>query len=210
MIAGKLLRASTPLLWVASINVVTNWSGSVFLGIWGTEAEVGVFNVAYRTAMLITFVLLAVNSVVGPKFAAAHRRGDSPMMERLLRRSTRLMTYWAAPMTAVLLLAPGWVMRLFGGDFETGRGTLMILAVAQFINVAAGSLGKLLIMTGHERVMRNVVMASAVITIVACILLIPAYGLLGAAVAAAIAIVMRNVLSGIAVYSIFRFKPLAL
>lgn len=205
---ATLLRASLPLLWVASINVVMNWSGSIFLGVWGTKADVGVFNAAFRTAMLVSLVLLAVNSVVGRLFAAAHQRGDAGTIRTLLHRSTKVMTLWALPMTILFVLAPVQVMALFGAEFETGGIALVVLAIAQFINVAAGSLGKLLIMTGHERAVRSAVVVTGVVSVASSLLLIPTFGVLGAAIAAAFAIVIRNVLCGWAVWRVFRIAPL--
>lgn len=204
---AKLLRTSTPLLWVSSINVALNWSGSFFLGIWASKADIGVFNAAFRTATLVTMVMLAMNSVVARQFAAANERGDREALRSLLHRSTKIMMIWAAPIALTMALFPEAIMAVFGAEFSYGAGALSILVLAQFFNVAAGSLGKLLVMTGHERVERNVVAISAALNVAINVILIPLWGMIGAAVATAVALVVRNVLSGFAVHRIFGITP---
>ncbi len=69
---------------------------------------------------------------------------------------------------------------------------LVILALGHFIYVATGPVGYLLLMTGHEKVERNNVFLSAGISILLGLLLIPPYGIVGAAVATVIALVFKN------------------
>jgi O-antigen/teichoic acid export membrane protein len=72
--------------------------------------------------------------------------------------------------------------------------------VGQFINAATGAVGYLLIMTGHEKIMRNITVATSVLKIALFILLIPVFGFVGAALAVAISDSARNLLAFFMVY----------
>ena len=187
-----LLRTSIPMLWVASMGVVNAWSSVFLLGLYSEAAEVGVFNVALRLAMLTSFVLLAVNSVTASQFATFHAREDRASMERVAVQSARLMLVVASPLLLAFFAAAPWCLRLFGAEFVSGAGVLVVLAAGQFVNVAAGSVGQVLAMTGHERDLRVVILGSAAVNVIGCVLLIPRMGALGAAVATAAASVLMN------------------
>ncbi len=192
----QLLRSGAPLLIGEMLQLVMQLSGTLMLGIWADNADVSVFAVASRTAILITFVLIAVNTVAQPKFAELFARGEMESLAATAAKATLLMTVCAAPVLAVFLAAPEFVMNAFGQDFAAGASTLQILSVGQFVNVATGSVGILLVMSGHERDYRNVQIVAACVVLALNAMLIPTYGAVGAAIAAAAALIVQNVLFG--------------
>jgi len=195
-----LISTSLPLFWVASMNLVMNWTDIIMLGIWTDGKKVGIYGVAVRTAMLTSFILNAVNSIVAPKFAGLYAQKNYKSLSTLARKSTQLMICLAAPVLLLFVIAPSWILGLFGPDFITGASALTILAIGQFVNVATGSVGYLLMMTGYEKLMRNVIIVSAALNILLNALLIPKYGISGAAIATAISLAMMNLISARLVY----------
>jgi O-antigen/teichoic acid export membrane protein len=192
----KLLKSGAPLLIGAILQLVMQMSGTLMLGIWSDNADVSRFSVAARTATLISFVLLAVNTIAQPKFAELYARRDMESLAATAHKATILMTSFAAPVFLVFLIAPTFVMSAFGSDFVAGAAALTILSIGQFVNVIAGSVGILLVMSGHERDYRNVQIVSACLVLLLNVLLIPSHGAVGAAVAAASGLVTQNVLFG--------------
>lgn len=191
--SGRLLASTSfPLLLVASMDLVMSFTDTIMLGILGRASEVGVYGVALRTAMLTSFILIAVNSVAAPKFAALFRQGDMRNLEAVARNSTRLMVAAALPALLVLILAPSLVLSVFGEGFRAGAAALSILAVGQFINVATGPVGYLLTMSGHERVLRNINVGGAALNVSLNLLLIPQLGMNGAAIATSVSWAMIN------------------
>jgi O-antigen/teichoic acid export membrane protein len=188
-----LASTSFPLLLVASMDLVMNFTDTIMLGILGRASDVGVYGVALRTAMLTSFVLIAVNSVAAPKFAAFFRQGDMRALETVARNSTRVMLVVAAPALLLLVLAPGLVLRIFGEGFGTGTAALSILAVGQLVNVATGPVGYLLMMSGHERMLRDINIGGAIMNVSLNVLLIPEYGMNGAAVATSASWIAINI-----------------
>ena len=73
---GRLLRTSMPLLVVNSMTLILGWTDVLVLGIWRGAAEVGIYGIAMRLAVLTAFILSAVNVVVAPQFAALHAEGN--------------------------------------------------------------------------------------------------------------------------------------
>jgi O-antigen/teichoic acid export membrane protein len=194
--AVTLLKSGVPLLIGALLFLLIQMSGTLMLGIWAENTDVSRYAIAWRTATLISFVLFAVNTIAQPKFAELHARNDMQALAATAHRATLLMTVFAAPVFLILLAAPGYIMSVFGSDFSAGATTLQILSVGQFINVVAGSVGVLLVMSGHERDFRNVQIIVAIVVLTLNVMLIPRYGDVGAALAAASALIVQNVLFG--------------
>jgi O-antigen/teichoic acid export membrane protein len=192
---SDLLRKTCMPLWaVAVLSQVVQWSSQLMLGAWSNSEEVAFFATAQRTAMLTSFVLFAVNAIAAPKFAAMYAKGDHDGLKRLAIISVRLMLLAAVPALALMLLFPEWLMSFFGEEFRVASTALVILALGQFVNIATGSVGYLLSMTGLERKVRDNAFLSALIGVTLGFVLIPSYGLLGASVATAIAIASQNLL----------------
>jgi O-antigen/teichoic acid export membrane protein len=195
-----LVATSIPLFIVTSMDIVINMADTVALGIWADSEAVGVYNVARRIALLTSFGLIAINNIVAPKFAELYAQGEIKTLGKLARNAAALTMLLTAPLLFLLILAPAWVLGLFGAEFTTGTTILTILAIGQFINAATGSVGYLLIMTGHEKLMRNNSLGAAVLNILLNVVLVPRLGITGAAIATATSIAAMNLCSAVLVY----------
>ena len=204
----ELLRDSTPLFWIASINMMASWIGLIVLGILGTTADIGVFGVATRLSVVISFVLVAVNAVAAPKFASLHEKRDLDSMRVVAVGSTRLMVGLATPVLLLFVLMSRQVMGLFGPGFDIGGTALVILSIGQFLVVCAGSAVHLLMMTGQERTVRNLLGLSMAVGVILNLLLVPRIGIEGAAVATALSLVAINGGAAVAVWRRYRILTL--
>ena len=198
---GLLLRTSLPLFWVAMLFIAMSWTDTLLLGIWLDNRAVGIYGIAMRVSVMISFVLVSVNSIIAPKFAALHADGALRELGDLARRAARLMAVITMPFFLLFLLLPKWVLGIFGDDFGAGATVLAILSVGQFVNVATGSVGYLLIMSGHEKLIRNSTMISAALNLILNVLLIPRFGIIGAAIASATSLAALNLISAALVYN---------
>lgn len=160
----------------------------LLLGIWSVSDEVGIFSAAQRLAMLVGFLLSTVNSVVTPKFAELFSKHNLLALEKTARHTTMLITILATPIFIALVFGANWFMRIFGEEFVAGSRVLSILAIGQFVNIICGSVGQLLIISGKEKYLRNATVISAVSQVVLGIILIPSYGMIGAAIASALSL----------------------
>lgn len=190
----QILASCLPLLGVAVLNQTVTWSSQIMLGVWASSADIAVFNAAQRTAMLVSFALAAVNTIAAPKFAAMSRNQDHQALVRTATDATRLMAALALAPLALMLAFPHAILSTFGSEFTAGANTLRILAIGQIISVAAGPVGLLLSMSGHERLLRNNVFIAAIASLALGFALIPLYGLIGAAIASAGGIALQNLL----------------
>lgn len=194
-ISSSLLRKTCMPLWtVAIVHQIIQWSSQLLLGVWEDSQAIAFFATAQRTAMLTSFILFAVNSIAAPKFAVMYNSGDHDGLKRLALMSVKMMMIVAVPTTAFILLFPEWLMSMFGDEFVAASTALIILALGQFVNIATGSVGYLLSMTGNETKVRDNMLISGALTIILGVALIPAFGVIGAAIAYACGVSSQNLL----------------
>lgn len=203
----RLFQSSWPLFALTLAGIVIQQASTISLGIWGNTAEVGIFNVANRVSSLLLFPLFAMTSILAPKFAAMHRHGQQQELIKLVRQSSVILMWFAVPAVMVMFIAAEWFMGIFGHDFIAGAWSLRLLLVGVLVNVSTGALGELLVMTGNEKLSRNLNSIGALVLVVLSLILIPLYGGVGAAIAVAAGYVFLNLLMVLMVKRYLGFWP---
>lgn len=187
------LRVALPLLLVAGFNVILDQTDLFLLGVLRPSADVGVYNIALKSSVLVTFILTGVNAVAAPRIARVHHEASREKLQELVSTVAHL-AFW--PSLAVALgLAAGAVplLELFGSEFVRGRWALLILIGARLCNTGVGVVGYLMNLTGHQDQSSRVFGWSALLNVVLNLMLIPRFGIEGAAVASAATMILWNV-----------------
>jgi O-antigen/teichoic acid export membrane protein len=199
---STILSVSIPMLFSSSMALIMGWTDTIILGILKTEKEVGIYSVALRVSMITSITLMAINTIAAPKFAEFWGKGDIKGLAKVAQQSTKLIFWTSFPILLLFLIFPKPILGIFGEEFKAGAVALMILTIGQFINAACGSVGYILQMTGHQKFHQNVILIGAIMNIVLNWILIPVYGIVGAAIASAISVVFWNVAFSLRVKSI--------
>ncbi len=201
LIRPALLRPRLPSngLNLAGIDLlnVAMASSIAILGALGTMSDAGAYNAAFRIAAQISLLGVIVGGLLAPRFAALHAQGEHQALAQLAQRGTLLMTLLSLPALLPMLLFPEIALLLFGPAFEPMLTPLRILALGQLANVLTGPAGYLLVMTGHEREMRNILLVSTAITLSLTGVLAQFWGANGAAVATATGMSLQNVAAAV-------------
>ncbi|WP_197735763.1 lipopolysaccharide biosynthesis protein [Allostella humosa] len=177
----SLWRTALPLGLVEIIQVSLNAMPVLVLGAFVEPSAVGAFSVAQRISLLIWVVILSIGMVAAPHFAELHRRGEIAAL-RALNRRVRLATAVAGlPAALVMMLWPEFLLRLIGPGFEIAAPALTILAAGQLVNCLLPAQDLMLAMTGHGRRLQQLNLLQFAAGCVLAALLIPPFGMLGAA-----------------------------
>lgn len=189
------VRVAVPLLLIDSFIALIAYSDIIMVGIFLTPSDVAHYFAATRLAMIVSFFLTSIGALAGPNLAALHAQGRTREMQDLLAGITPWMTVPAAVVTLVLVAA-GWpLLRFFGEGFEVAYATLILLAAGNLFASASGPAALVLNMTGHQDSAGKTYGAAALANVALNALLIPRYGIAGAALATALTtIVMSAVL----------------
>lgn len=157
--------------------------------------ELGFFKVSQQVGLLISFILIVLNSILPPRFSRLYHEGNVLALSRLARKGSLLGVFSALPMVAFCFFFPGLVLGFFGDEFRGGEALLRIIVLAQFVNVVTGSVGFLLSMTGHEKLMRNISLVGNFIGLCLFFILMHYFSAVGAALALAFILVFQHVVA---------------
>jgi O-antigen/teichoic acid export membrane protein len=187
------LGSLLPLTMLAGMQLIAGQMDVVLLGLLASAREVGIYRVAWSVSLPVLFTLTGVNLVVAPYFSRAFAAGDVAQLQRLATWSARVAAAVAVPAALVLMLAGGPILGfVFGDEFAVGATALALLAAGQLCSVIAGSVGTILNMTGHERDTMVGVGIAAAVNLILNLILIPKFGMNGAAVATMVSLVIWN------------------
>jgi len=189
---AELSAASAPMI-VANVTQYSNlWTAVVMLGVFEPVPTVGVYSAAARTAALSSLVLISFAGVFSPLAAGYYRQNRLADLGRLYSDVSRWAFAGALACFLVTALLSRDVMLFFGREFAHGWPVVVVISAAQLFNSSVGPTARLLAMTGHQKAVMVSTAGSAVAAVALNLLLVPPFGIGGAAVATAAALVLSN------------------
>jgi O-antigen/teichoic acid export membrane protein len=200
-------KSSQLLFVVLLMNLFTQWGSQIVAGIFLPTSDVAYLALAQRVAMLVSFVLLAVNMVAAPKYTVLANENNIRGIEALSKYSVKVMLLIACPISVILLIYAEKIMLMFGEEYISASLPLAILVIGQLINVMTGSVSWILSMTGHEKDLRTVSYIIGPASILLCLILTPLFGVVGSAIAASLAVAMQNLGSAFMIKKRLGFYP---
>jgi O-antigen/teichoic acid export membrane protein len=192
---STILSVSIPMLFSSSLALIMGWTDTIMLGMFRTEEEVGIYNVALRLSMITSITLMAINTIAAPKFSEFYSKGDMEGLKNIVQSSTKMIFFTSMPVIAILILFPKQILGMFGEEFTVGYLALWILMAGQIVNSMTGSVGYILIMTGKEKLFQNIIVITSILNIVLNYIFVRKYGLTGVAMSTAISLSLLNIIS---------------
>ena len=202
---NELLTTSFPLLLGQSMMIIMGKVDLFMLANMSGSVQVGIYNIALKLSMLSYMGLMAVNSIAAPKFSEIHSTGDIEALKKIVQQSTKTIFWVSIPVLTILLLFPEYILSVFGDEFKVASYTLIILSVGKMFSAISGSVGTFLQMVGKQKVFQNILILAAIINVGLNYLLIPTYGIGGAAIASAVSGIFWNALMIIYIKKNFGF-----
>ena len=204
---GDWIKVSLPMFVMAAMVYVLNHADILMLGAMVGAEQAGIYAVASRIAALVTFGLMAANMIVAPMISQYYSVGNYASLQRMITLSARGVFVFSLTVSIVLWLSGPVLLELFGSEFSVGYDVVTILLVGQIVNSLAGSVGFIMLMTKHQKEAAWIVSISAIMNITLNYLLIPQFGLEGAAIATALTMIVRNVFMAVYVLKMLKINP---
>jgi len=206
-ITKALLRFSLPLLPVGISYFLLTHTDRIMLGIFNAREDVGIYTAAATLAMQFGLIHNALVSIFGPIIADLFYQNRCKELSSLYKTIARWDMLFTALASGVVLLFSRELMLLYGGEYAVGSKVLKILLASYLVSAAVGPTGTLLQMSGKQdlELMNSAILL--VLNIVLNLLLIPLYGIRGAAFATVVAFVTLNSLQLIEIKKLLNVTP---
>lgn len=180
-----------------AIDASSMWVGVLLTGALAGQADAGVFAAVGRYVMAGLLIMQGLRVAVAPQLSRLLGAGRRDEAVQVYRRTTLGIVVLSWPAYLLLgIFAPAF-LALFGPQFAAGAAPMAVLAAAMLVNVGVGLVQTVLLMSGNSRGHLAATVSGLTLNVVAGIVLIPAHGALGAAVAWSLGIVAENVIAAV-------------
>ena len=207
---GELFSFSAPLA-VSSVTMLV-FSGigidTLMLGYFGSTEAVANYNVVFPLANVLTLVFTSFAFLFMPVLSELHAEGREGELHRLYTVVTKWIFLGTLPIFLLFVLFPSEAISYtFGGRYAEASATLKILAVGFFSHTLVGPNESTLNSIGATRRVMYDNVTAAVVNIIINLLLVPTYGIVGAAVGTTVAYVVLNTLYSYHVFTLTGVHP---
>tara|TARA_B100001079_G_scaffold73124_2_gene62739 strand:- start:3758 stop:5038 length:1281 start_codon:yes stop_codon:yes gene_type:complete len=168
--------------------------------------SIAYYSVAVKLATVTALALMSVNIVVAPKIAEIYSTNDFEKLNKLINDSARIIFVISIPVLIILFVFSDFMLGLFGENYVLAREALLLLLGGQFFSSLCGPGAVYLNMTGKQKKLNTILILGLGINVILNLVLIPAYGIEGAAVATLISMIFWNSLIVAVIYSTDRIK----
>ncbi len=179
------LAATLPLTIVYGIEEIYLVSDILLLGLLADSAEVGIYFAAGRLMTLAGYVYYAFALISTREFSLARANRNHHELQRQVLRGTRCAFWLTVPAVLAMLAFGNPLLAMFGPNYVSGYGVLVVLGLGLIARASVGQAGDLLIVLGHQRDGLLVAGLSLAINALLTVALIPLFGILGAAIGTA-------------------------
>ena len=183
------------------------WVDVLLVGYIVSMRMAGIYGVANRYLLVVTFALAAAGGTIGPQISRLLAQGRMHDVQRLYQTATGWVMAIAWPAAFMLAAFAPVFMRLFGIEFGAGATALSILALMMLYVSATGNNVVLLVMTGLTKTSLWIGLLTITLNVGANLLLIPRWGIDGAALSWALSLLVSNVLINGTLYRRFGLHP---
>ena len=193
-IKKEFLIYSSTLIFISFMNIILTKIDKIMLGIYMTSEVVGIYNIAATVAGLITFLLVSSNMIFSSVISELYSVNKIKLLGDLYSTITKWIIILTLPVVISMIFFSDTILRFFGEAYIIGSSALIILALGQMINAIVGANGSILSMCGHERLLLKNNISMAIMNIIFNAILIPKFGILGAAIATGFSIATINII----------------
>lgn len=192
--SGKAWFASSMSLGMSGgFSVLKMQMSILILGIFVSSGQIGTYQVAISAAALAGLALQAVSTILAPQFASLIAQGDMGQFQKLVQTSSRIVSSFNLFVTLVFIFWGKFLLQfVFGPEVIDAYPSLIVLLLGQLVNSFTGPVAYILNMAGFEKNVMKIVALSTLINIILIFIITPFWGIIGAAIASSVAMIVSQ------------------
>ncbi|MCB0402363.1 MAG: flippase [Flavobacteriales bacterium] len=177
---------------IVATSTINSYADILMLGFFGQTDQAGIYNIAVKFSSFIALPLFMLNKVIAPYISEffESRKEDLAL---IIKKSIRIIFSLGAAGMLIFIFAGKPLLGYFGEEFKSGYFALLLIGGGQMINLFVGPVGNILRMSAFEKEALISMVLSTLINIILNLVLIPLYGMNGAAIATFTSLVFWNV-----------------
>lgn len=202
-----LFRLTIPLLLSNTVDVVNAQIDQYMIGYMLEDSQLAIYSMALNIGKAASFALVAVNSIFAPMISELYYSGRIFELSRFYSMLTKWVVVFNALTVGVISICAEDVLMIAGKGYVSGKAVLIIIFMGQLVRSLVGSAGFLNSMTGKPQYIMYAGICGICVNVVLNTVLIPVWGIRGAAIATASALTVEVVIDFILMYRHLHILP---
>ncbi|MFV4912945.1 polysaccharide biosynthesis C-terminal domain-containing protein [Microbacterium lacticum] len=195
-------RFASPRTVSAGLEQSLLWLDVLIVGLVAGPAAAGLYGGASRFVQAGLVIDSALRVVVSPRLSSLIHQRDISSTQNLYSIASVWLVLFASPLYIVLAVFSPLILSILGSSFVAGSWALTILCVGATVTFLAGNIHSVLLMSGRSGLASINKAIVLVLNVAGNVLLIPLWGINGAAFAWAVAMVADATLAGVQVWRV--------
>ena len=168
---------------------------TIVLGHYRPDEEVAIYAATTRIVKIVLLFSMVTYEVVAPVIVELNTTNQKEKLEEMLRVVATLAAVPAAIILLFFIFSADMVLGyLYGEYYKAGASILVILSIAQFINVWTGLCGYSMSMMGYQRIKMYIFSSVTFVALIGCVIFAKEYGSIGVAYIIGLAWITQNIL----------------
>jgi O-antigen/teichoic acid export membrane protein len=192
-----ILGFSAPLLITSIMTFIFRDADNLLLGLYATGQDIAIYDINYRTAMISLVLINSIAFLFLPAISELDSNGEIDKIREVFNSVNKLTIIGSSPIVFILILYPSYVVSLLFGPEYNSPLTLRVLVLGMYFHIFFGPIGNALTSIGFSKLLMYDNTISSLLNVFLNIILIPMYGMVGAAIATTLAFMFLNILYAI-------------
>ncbi len=185
------LMVAFPIFLIEGFYFMLTNADVIIVGLYLPPEKVAVYFAAAKTMALVHFVYFAVKAAAAQRFSGLVSGADRTALAAFARQTVQ-WTFWPSLLVGGLVILVGpFLLSLFGPAFQEGHMIMMVLFCGIIAKAMVGPGEVLLTMAGEHKICAAIYAIALVANLGINVMLIPVWGLIGAATATAVAMMIE-------------------
>jgi O-antigen/teichoic acid export membrane protein len=198
-----LFKDSIPLAPISYSAFLMLWVDTLMVGWYLQNEDVALYSVAAKISFISLFFLGALDATIYPRLLSTfHNQREK--LQVFFWQSTALVISILLVVTLLMLILAYWLLLFFGDQYVSAQTTLIILLFAQFLRATSLTFSFMFIIREKVRYLNTVLVLALIVDLICNVVLVPRYGIEGAAVSTLI----TNVFLSVTIVLLFLFHKL--
>lgn len=196
------IASISPFIMIGVATAANSEISKIILGLTGDVESISFLKVAIQMMSIISVFLVSIKTIVAPKVSSSYHNKNISELKSIAKNAVKISFYSALPIILIFLIfGKGIIIFTFGKEYLPAYYVLVILCMGELFNIATGSVGMFLNMSGYERLVLLTQVISMMISFCLMLILIPIYQEIGAAISICVGTFIWN---SILVYQVYK------
>ena len=207
-VKNELISLSWPLFLTGFTMLFMSYTDKLLLGVYMTSADIGIYTAAFAIANLTFFAYSILNTIFLPVITEYSTVKDFSGMQKVYSSVTKWIFMLTFPILIyIFFYSRDVIWLLYGEAFTKGSPALIVLTIGVAMTGLTGSTGGILIAIKKTKLNLLAEITGMVSNVGLNVILIPKFGIIGAAIGTSVSIAVRNISSLGFVYKELKIHP---